>query len=643
MPLANNLMAAILAVLRRRVRPAPWLPLPDPRCLRLAAKMFRRRPASFRFLLFLYPAIGLLEGGSMLLLALGVQVLMQPGGSTGPALQGIAQWVERWMGSLSSEQMGLVLMLLAMICQVGRSATQFLAEALNARMAIALGSELRRRLFGRSMARSFEQHAKEPLGQQKNQSDQIAGIVAALRSLSWLIMVVFKVIVFVGLLLWLSWPMTILAMFMSVLLFWPTVQIFRRIRESSRHNFAAQGAFLQRYLEFLQGFRLIHVFGLERHAAKQFDLALEQHAQTQRRTALLQSLTLPVLEISTFLAAGLFFLGGWLLARGQGEGLAAVISFNLILYRLVPLISQASNSLTPVMGCWPGFQSIAATLAESPPQQLSGNETMPALREGVEFRDVTFCYEKGSPPAVENLSFTIRPGQMTALVGPSGSGKSTVLNLLLRCYSPSAGAILVDGRSLANVAGAAWRAQIGVVDQEGFLFHGSVYENIILGKLDATRSEVEQAAQAAGVAEFIERLPAGYDTVIGERGLRLSGGQRQRLAIARALIRNPRLLVLDEATSSLDSQSEQFIWRSVERQCQVRTVVCVAHRLSTIVMADQILVLERGRLVERGTHRELLDAGGLYSHLWHLQQQESSLTGSENIRNSTASPPADAA
>ena len=228
------------------------------------------------------------------------------------------------------------------------------------------------------------------------------------------------------------------------------------------------------------------------------------------------------------------------------------------------------------------------------------------------------------PVALEEISFHVEPGQLVALVGPSGAGKTTLTYLIPRLYDPSVGRILLDGVDLRNASLSSLSAQIGMVTQETHLFHDSIRTNLLYARLDATQAEVEAAARTANIHEFIHDLPDGYDTIVGERGYRLSGGEKQRIALARVILKNPRVLVLDEATSHLDSESESLIQEALKHVMAGRTSIVIAHRLSTILAADLILVLDRGRIVERGSHAELLAAGGLYAHLYQTQFSQSS-------------------
>jgi ATP-binding cassette, subfamily B, bacterial len=256
------------------------------------------------------------------------------------------------------------------------------------------------------------------------------------------------------------------------------------------------------------------------------------------------------------------------------------------------------------------------------PREVPDVPDAPALGvEGgrIDFRDVSFAFNKKSEPVFERFSLSIREGEKVALVGPSGAGKSTVTRLLLRLYDVQSGLVEIDGQNVRAVSQDSLRENIAYVPQEPILFHRTLKENIRYGHRDATDEEVIEAARKAHCHEFIAALPAGYDTYVGERGVKLSGGERQRVAIARAILKNAPILILDEATSSLDSESEALIQDALDELMRGKTVIAIAHRLSTIMKMDRILVMDGGRIVAEGTHHELLNAGGLYEKLWNIQ------------------------
>jgi subfamily B ATP-binding cassette protein MsbA len=372
--------------------------------------------------------------------------------------------------------------------------------------------------------------------------------------------------------------------------------------------------------ETVSGISVVKAFAREQHEARRFVQELRNTIELNVRVARLRTLLSVISSLLTGTAAvAVYYFGGLRMLKTGTMTLGDLLAFNqwlAMLYQPVIALVTVNDTLNWVMAA---VERIFETL-DAVPEIADPKEPrrLTAIKGHVEMEHVSFAYEPGEW-VLEDINLRAEPGKVLALVGPSGSGKTTLVHLIPRFYDPVEGRVLIDGVDIREMSLQFLRRNIGMVLQESFLFSGTLRDNIRYGRPEATDEEIVRAAIAANAHDFIMELPDGYETVVGERGTRLSGGQRQRIAIARALLRDPRILILDEATAELDSESEALIQEALERLMRDRTTFIIAHRLSTVMNADEILVMDQGRIVERGSHAELATAGGLYAKLCEVQ------------------------
>jgi ATP-binding cassette, subfamily B, bacterial MsbA len=419
------------------------------------------------------------------------------------------------------------------------------------------------------------------------------------------------------LLLLISWKLTLITGCLLLLVSQIVQHLTRHVKRLSGQATAANANLSQRMLETFHGLRLIRAFGRENHEQDRFDQASREVSNVFWKLETISGLVHPVSEVLTAsLLLGIFVV---ISMRTPGQ-IGVSLTFLILLYRLQPRIKQFDADRVALNALSASIEEVRSLLDETDKPYLRSGDRVPAsIEKGIVFENVSLRYESGKNVALEQVSCSIKMGETTALVGPSGAGKSSLISLICRFYDPSSGRLLIDGVPLQQLDLTWWRGQIAVVSQDVYLFNASVAENIAYGKLDATREEVLEAAREAHALEFIEDLPDGFETVLGDRGIRLSGGQKQRLALARAFIRDPQILILDEATNSLDLISERVVQDALERFERGRTVLIIAHRISTIEHADKVIVLDSGRIVESGSVMELLARDGLFSRFYALQ------------------------
>jgi ATP-binding cassette subfamily B protein len=399
-------------------------------------------------------------------------------------------------------------------------------------------------------------------------------------------------------------------------------KLVKRIKGLAHSQFHGTADILEIMQESLQGIRTVKAFGLEETMRERIDASITAVERDSNKMARISNRSSPLMEtLGGFAIAGGLMYGGYrVVAMGATPGqFFSFLTAFLLAYEPAKRLAKLNIDLNSGLI---GARKLLEIIDDPATEPDDSNK--PALKltnSRVELRDVTFAY-RPDEPVLNRMSFVAEPGKVTALVGPSGGGKSTVLALLLRLYEPTGGAILIDGQNISDVSRRSLRQQTAYVGQDVYLFRATIRDNIAFGRVGASEDEIVAAAKAACAHDFIMSFPLGYDTPVGEHGTQLSGGQRQRIAIARALVRNAPIILLDEATAALDSESEKQVQEAINHLCQNRTTIVIAHRLHTIMHSDAILVVENGEIVERGRHDDLLRRGGRYASFFRLQHRD---------------------
>jgi len=525
---------------------------------------------------------------------------------------------------VSKEELVVVIPLIVVAVILGKGLFTYLSSYLMKGVGHRVVKRMRDDLYGHVLYQSSTYFDHNPTGdlmsRMTNDVDKIQQALSG--SLGDFIEELFILAALLAGIFFIDWHLALVSFVVAPLAAVPLAGFSRVLKRKGLRNQEEMARIYTLLHETITGHKVVKAFTMERFELKKYMEATRRYFQTSLKLAWISSLSSPFMEfLGGVVGAFILYVG----SRRIGEGVISPGDFGafvmavFLMYMPIKRLSKANNSIQQAVACYERIQEVMKAVPEI--QDAPDAYPLPRVRGKVRFESVSFAYDE-SRPALQDISFDVSPCTTAAFVGLSGAGKTTVINLLARFYEPTAGRITIDGIDIREVTLDSLRARIGLVTQDIILFNDTIRNNIAYGLEDISPEDVVRAARAASAHEFILELPKGYETVIGERGGLLSSGQRQRLAIARALLKDPPILILDEATSALDSESERLIQEALARIKENRTTLVIAHRLSTIRGADKIFVIDRGRLCEAGTHEELCRLNGIYMRLYDLQFPE---------------------
>ncbi len=588
------------------------------------------RYSNCRYLLFILPPLVLttaLEGISFALIYLALSVISGQALEMQHLFSFLSAW--HWLEGLSPKGLFYTYIMAALAFQLFRSLISFIAYNAVTRLSVKVQTEAQKKIYQQIFSFSFPFISQYKQGYLTELVKSPIYFIPQLFTFLNRFFVSF--FISVGLLAVMSWispllTLVTLSLFLFVFLFQKF--LVKQVAKFSKELTDHVHKFSHETEQALSGIRHIYSFNKHGYILSKINLILKMLVNSSTRAHYWNNTIYIANEtINIFLVASILIIGGFLIDSSGGVLISSLLTYIALTYRFGTRIQEAMRAIGDASLHFGSIKKFNEILEEENKEYLSSSSnSMTCWNKDIVFDNVSLKYPHSSNYALKNISFSITKGSTVAIVGASGAGKSSILDLLLKLYEPNHGEILIDSQPLASISRESWLKKLGVVSQDSFLFNGSIDENIRFGDLEATDEAILKSSFSAGISNFIKQLPNKYETVVGDKGYKLSGGEKQRISLARALLRNPEILILDEATSNLDSFSENLIQNSLENLDKGKTTITVAHRLSTITHADKIIVLEKGEVVEVGTHEELLQAGARYSNLWKLQSEKKETT-----------------